>query len=180
LTWLTGSGALDPLDLNLTAVVNTGGWIGSETLDLDPTAQNACERRAAVLSRRRAAAAALGELAGVPNLGLRCTIWGAGDIYARRASTRSKLGRRSRRRCGGAAGRRGPRAPATAPRRRGARDRHLATPAGASPSCASPGWLHGDERAATAAETGEQRRRRSRVRVSGGARRKRRRLGFLG
>jgi hypothetical protein len=68
---------------------------------------------------------------------------------------------------GGTARRCGQRAPATAPRRRGARDRQLATPAGASPSCASPGWLHSDERAATAAETGEQRRQRSRVRVSG-------------
>jgi hypothetical protein len=29
-----------------------------------------------------------------------------------------------------------------------------ATPAGASPPCRSPGWLHGDERAATTAETG--------------------------
>jgi hypothetical protein len=103
---LTGSGALDPLDLNPAAAVNAGrlDWIWP--LDLDPAATDACVRPAVGQSRRRAAAAAQGGGARRwdPNLGFSATDGDAEGIHVTRTSKRSEQGRPSRRGCGGAAG----------------------------------------------------------------------------
>jgi hypothetical protein len=108
------------------------------------------------------------ELNGEPNLGLRCPIRNAGGTYVQHAERRSKLGRQSWRRCGGAgaprgcAARQGWRSPARFLRRRGHTGSKQTARDGSLPSCVAPGWL---------TATSRQRRR---------GKRKRRRLGFCG
>jgi hypothetical protein len=85
------------------------GWIGSGASDFNPAAgvlrMRPKRRRPAGDgdARRRAAA----ELADVPNLGFRGSVWRAGGTYTKRASTRTDLGRRLWRRGGDASDWRG-------------------------------------------------------------------------
>jgi hypothetical protein len=76
--------------------LKAGGWIGSETLDFDPTAQNVRKRRGS--GERRPTAAAGGEWRrdspAIPNPGLWGTVRRAEGIYATRAGGRSELERR--------------------------------------------------------------------------------------
>jgi hypothetical protein len=62
--------------------------------------------------------------------------------------------------------------------RRGARVRQQATQGRSLPPCAAPGQLHDDEQVTAVGK--QRRRRKTRVRVSGGARCRQGRLGWLG